>query len=67
MNASSLKNLTGKQVVKLLEEQGWVQDHVTGSHYVMRKGGVSLPVPVHHGRTLKQGTLHRILRDAGLK
>ena len=59
--------MTGKQVVKLLKENGWTVDRVNGSHHVMVKDGFPpLSVPVH-GKDLKAGTLHSILKAAGLK
>ncbi|MDO8684292.1 MAG: type II toxin-antitoxin system HicA family toxin [Armatimonadota bacterium] len=55
-----------KQVIILLEKAGYSIDHQTGSHVIMYKPG-HLPVTVpRHNRDLKKGTLHQILRNAGL-
>jgi len=54
------------EVVAILRKVGYEIDHVTGSHVILYKKG-SLPVTVpKHNRDLKKGTLHHILRTAGL-
>ena len=60
--------LTGKQVVKLLQDSGWVVDRIAGSHYIMVKQGFKpIVIPVHSGNDLPKGLLHAILKQAGLK
>ena len=60
--------LTGKQVVKLLTDNGWVVDRISGSHYIMVKEGCKpISVPVHSGNDLPKGLLHKILKQAGLE
>ncbi len=61
--------MTGKELVKKLEANGWVLDHVNGSHHIMKKEGASshLSIPVHSGKDLRKGLLHKILKEAGLK
>ncbi|MNL85402.1 YcfA-like protein [compost metagenome] len=59
--------MTGSELVKLLKQNGWVLDRINGSHHVMKKDGMTIPVPVHGKADLKTGTLHRILKEAGLK
>jgi predicted RNA binding protein YcfA (HicA-like mRNA interferase family) len=59
--------MTGKELVKLLERNGFYLDHVTGSHHIMRKGSVTVPVPVHGKAEVPKGTAHAILKKAGLK
>lgn len=58
--------MRGKELVKLLRENGWELDRIRGSHHIMAKGGKSLSVPVHN-TDLKTGTLNKLLKDAGLK
>lgn len=54
------------EVVAILRKIGYEVDHVTGSHVILYRSG-SLPVTVpKHNRDLKKGTLHQILRSAGL-
>jgi predicted RNA binding protein YcfA (HicA-like mRNA interferase family) len=56
--------LSGADVVKMLEQLGFVQIRQRGSHVVMRRGNVGTVVPLH--KELKTGTLAGIIRQAGL-
>lgn len=58
--------MKGKELVKLLRENGWQLDRINGSHHIMIKNGKSLSVPVHN-TDMKPGTLNKLLKDAGLK
>jgi predicted RNA binding protein YcfA (HicA-like mRNA interferase family) len=59
--------MTAKEVLKLLRDNGWIEYEQNGSHIQLkhpsRKGRVT--VPCHKG-DLKKGTLHSILKQAGL-
>ncbi|MCC7201056.1 MAG: type II toxin-antitoxin system HicA family toxin [Nitrospirae bacterium] len=59
--------MTGKELIKLLKENGWVLDRIKGSHHIMVKGNKTLSVPVHRSRDLPTGTLNSLLKEAGLK
>jgi len=59
--------MSGKDCVKLLKKHGWVLDRIRGSHHMMLKDGVSIPIPVHGNADLTPGTLNSILKKAGLK
>jgi predicted RNA binding protein YcfA (HicA-like mRNA interferase family) len=59
--------VTGKNLVRLLERNGWKLEHVRGSHHILRKGGKHLSVPVHGGGDLGKGLLARLLKEAGLR
>lgn len=58
--------MTGKEVMKLLQQHGWVLDR-SNRHPVMVKNGEHIPVPMHGKRDIPLGTLHAILKKAGLK
>jgi predicted RNA binding protein YcfA (HicA-like mRNA interferase family) len=46
---------------------GWTVDRQSGSHVVLAKPGRSpVTVPVHRGKTLKEGTARAILKQAGV-
>ena len=62
-----MPRVTGKDMVRFLEKQGFLLRRVTGSHHVMRKQDVQTIVPVHRNRDLKTGTLRGILRDIRMK
>lgn len=56
-----------REVIAALRRAGFAVDHHTGSHAVMYKPGHPNPVSVpEHSRDMKPGTLHRIIKDAGL-
>ena len=61
------KRMTGKEMKKFLEENGFELDRITSSHFIMKKGDYTTSVPIHKNETLKIGTLNKILKDAGLK
>jgi predicted RNA binding protein YcfA (HicA-like mRNA interferase family) len=58
--------LSGAQVVKALEQAGFTQVRIKGSHVIMRSqdGARGVTVPLH--KTVKRGTLAAILRQVGL-
>jgi predicted RNA binding protein YcfA (HicA-like mRNA interferase family) len=59
--------LSGKQLVRLLEENGWVLARINGSHHILIKGQVSITVPVHSNKSLGKGLEQKILKKTGLK
>jgi len=59
--------VSGKELIKLLRNEGWSVDRVNGSHHIMKKGEKTISVPVHSNRDLPSGTLNAILKQAGLK
>ncbi len=59
--------LTGKQLVKLLMEDGWTLDRIAGSHNIMVKGDKTISVPVHGNKDLPQGLLNKLMKQAGLR
>jgi predicted RNA binding protein YcfA (HicA-like mRNA interferase family) len=65
---SQLPAVSGKQLIKILERQGWYVKRVRGSHHILRHPTIpdALPVPVHGSRPIKRGTLGNILRTAGI-
>ena len=58
------RDLKPSKVIKALERAGFVVDHVTGSHYILKKGSLRTSVPYH--KTIKTGTFRSILKQAGL-
>ena len=45
--------MKGKELVKLLEKEGWVLDRISGSHHIMVKDKMrSIPIPVHKGKDI---------------
>ena len=58
--------MKGKELVKLLQENGWHIDRIKGSHHVMKKGKETEIIPVHN-TDLPPGLLNAILKRTGLK
>lgn len=59
--------MTGKEVIKRLEEAGWRVLRINGSHHRMGKGGLRTTVPLHGSRDLGQGLLTAIEKQTGVK
>lgn len=60
--------LTSKQVIKLLETNGFILDHVSGSHYVYyHPSSKRRAVVPYHTKNLPIGTLKSILRSAEIE
>ena len=62
----ALPNLSGKDLLKAFERDGWVKVRQRGSHMVMVKDGsmVTLSVPDH--KEIAKGTLRSLIRSSGL-
>ena len=63
-----MKNISGKKLCKILEENGWELVRIAGSHHVFAKQGETarIVVPVHANKEIKIGLLKAILKTAGL-
>jgi predicted RNA binding protein YcfA (HicA-like mRNA interferase family) len=58
-----LAQLTGERLVRALVKLGWTVKRQSGSHVVLgRQGKGAVTVPVHRGKTLKEGTARGILK-----
>lgn len=55
-----------KDLVKLLQKNGWKVDRIRGSHHIMIKGEKTEVIPVH-GKDVPPGLLNVILKRTGLK
>lgn len=55
-----------KDLLKLLQKNGWKVARVQGSHHILQKDGKTEVVPVH-GRDVPIGLLTKILKRTGLK
>ena len=63
-----MKNITGKNLCKILKENGWELVRISGSHHIFTKKGedAKIVVPVHGNKEIKTGLLKAILKTAGL-
>ena len=63
-----LRVLSGQEVCRILERQGFTEVRRRGSHVVMQRRDVSgtITVPVPNHAQLKIGTLLSIIRQSGI-
>lgn len=63
-----MNSMSGKELAKLLERNGWILLRVQGSHHVYGKPGIAsrISVPIHGNKDLKVGLLRHLLKTAGL-
>jgi predicted RNA binding protein YcfA (HicA-like mRNA interferase family) len=63
-----MKSVSGKELAKVLERNGWTKLRVQGSHHIYGKSGnmARLSVPIHGNRPLKTGLLRHLLKMAEL-
>jgi len=64
-----LKSVTGPEMCRLIEANGWSLKRINGSHHIYAKPGERkvISVPVHGSKNLKAGLALRIARDAGIE
>jgi predicted RNA binding protein YcfA (HicA-like mRNA interferase family) len=62
-----IKNMTAKDVIKILKKNGWKLDRIKSSHHIYVKDGCrSVPVPIHGNKDIGNFA-KRILKEAGIK
>jgi len=59
--------MNGKEAIRKLQAGGWVVVRIRGSHYVVKKEGKSVPIPVHGNKDLGKGLIAEIERETGVK
>jgi predicted RNA binding protein YcfA (HicA-like mRNA interferase family) len=66
--SKELPALRARELVRVLEKAGFVRWRQRGSHLTMYRpvDHRALTVPVHFRKTLPKGTLHAIIKQAGL-
>ncbi|MEE9297398.1 MAG: type II toxin-antitoxin system HicA family toxin [Phycisphaerae bacterium] len=63
-----MKQVSGRELIKVLEREGWTLLRIHGSHHVYGKPGSfsRLSVPVHGNKPLKTGLAKHLLKMARL-
>lgn len=63
-----LPSVTGRELIRALERDGFYVKRISGSHQLMEKPGhrFVVSVPVHASKPIKKGTLKGILSAADL-
>ena len=55
-----------KDLLKLMQKNGWKVVRVNGSHHILEKDGKIETIPIH-GKDIPNGLLNAILKRHGLK
>jgi predicted RNA binding protein YcfA (HicA-like mRNA interferase family) len=63
-----MKSMSGKELAKLLEANGWNLLRIQGSHHIYGRAGnpARISVPIHRNQDMKIGLLRNLLKTAGL-
>ena len=62
-----LPRITARQIIKILENKGFVLVRQSGSHKIYKNSeGQRVTVPFHSGKILHPKLLKSILKDAGI-
>jgi predicted RNA binding protein YcfA (HicA-like mRNA interferase family) len=66
--SKELYALRAREVVSILEKAGFIKWGQKGSHLTMYRTSDhrALTVPIHFSKTVPKGTLHAIIKQAGL-
>jgi predicted RNA binding protein YcfA (HicA-like mRNA interferase family) len=61
-----LPAIKARQIIRFLEQNGFILDHVSGSHYIYyHSASRRRAVVPQHNRDMPKGTLMSLLREAG--
>jgi len=60
--------LIPKKLIKIFLKEGFIIDHITGSHYVMFNAisNKTITIP-YHTKDLPRGTIHAIIKLSGIE
>jgi predicted RNA binding protein YcfA (HicA-like mRNA interferase family) len=63
-----VRPLSGRELARIVERQGWRLLRINGSHHIYGKDGerVRLTIPIHGAAPLKAGLLRHLVKSAGL-
>ena len=63
-----MKQVSGKELAKVIQRRGWVLARIGGSHHIFTKPGQRerLIIPIHGNNDLKTGLLRSLMKFAGL-
>jgi predicted RNA binding protein YcfA (HicA-like mRNA interferase family) len=63
-----MKSMSGKELAKLLEANGWTLLRIQGSHHIygQEDNPSRISIPIHRNRDLKIGLLRSLLKTAAL-
>jgi predicted RNA binding protein YcfA (HicA-like mRNA interferase family) len=60
--------LSPKKLIKIFLKEGFIIDHITGSHYVMFSPVFNKMITIpYHIKDLPKGTIHSIIKSSGIE
>ncbi len=59
--------MNGKEILKILQKEGWHVVRIAGSHHRLVKGTLKTTVPVHGTRDVHPKTVRSVENDTGVK
>ena len=64
-----MRSVSGRELARILERNGWTLLRINGSHHIYGKPGndARLSIPVHGNKPLKAGLLRHQLKLSGLR
>ena len=63
-----MKQISGRELARLVERRGWALARIQGSHHIFTKTGrrERLVIPIHGHQPLKVGLLRALMKIADL-
>ena len=58
--------ISGKQIVKAFEKDGWIFDRQHGSHMILTNPGMQSTLSVPNHKEIGRGLLKTLIKDSGL-
>ena len=64
-----MKQISGRELSRLIQQRGWKLARIHGSHYVFTMAGrrERIVIPIHGNQPLKKGLLRSLMKMAGLQ
>ena len=59
--------MKSSELHRLIVQNGWELERVSGSHYIYKKGDRTYPVPYHGSKEVGKGIESNIKKEMGLK
>ena len=58
-----------KEIIKVIEENGWYLDRIRGSHHVYKNDELqkSVPIPIHGKKDLGKGLFYKISKKCDIE
>ena len=63
-----MKQITGKELAKMIEDRGWQLSRVKGSHHIYKHSHHKehISIPIHGSRLLAPGLARHLMKIAGV-